>query len=119
VDEGLDYYGLETSIFPAIAKAEELPRLTKQHALLILKWKLGRIKESNNETVSDDNLRQLYRDGFMDKHSVSQSNVHGGRPEDVPSRCGRSPKAGRCHPGVARRGCDSVMVGFTVVTLSR
>jgi hypothetical protein len=56
MNEGLDYYCPETRVFPTIAKAEGPKRLTKQHVLLILKWKLGRIKKANFETVSYDNL---------------------------------------------------------------
>lgn len=59
MEEGLDHYCPETRVFPKIAKAEGPPKLTKQDVLLILKWKLGRIKESNSETVSKDNLRKI------------------------------------------------------------
>jgi hypothetical protein len=55
MNEGLDYHGLETRIFPALAEAEEPPRLTNQHFLLLLKWKLGRIKEPNYKTTLGDN----------------------------------------------------------------
>jgi hypothetical protein len=59
MDEGLDYYSPETRVFPKIAQAGGPQELTKQHILLILKWKLSRIKDSNYETVSDDNLRLI------------------------------------------------------------
>jgi endonuclease III len=59
MEEGLDCYRPETRVFPKIAKAEGPQKLKKQDVLLILKWKLGRIKESNCKTVSDDNLRQI------------------------------------------------------------
>ena len=59
MQEGLNFYWPETRVFPAIAEAEGPRRLTKQHVLLILKWKLSRIKESNRETVSDENLHWI------------------------------------------------------------
>lgn len=35
-------------------------RITRQHILLLLKWKLGRIKKDNyNTTVSDENRRLI------------------------------------------------------------
>ena len=59
MEEGLDCYCPETRVFPTIAKAEGPQKLRKQDVLLILKWKLGRIKESNCKTVSDDNFRLI------------------------------------------------------------
>jgi hypothetical protein len=57
MDEGLDYYCPESRVFPTIPQADGPRELAKRDVLLILKWKLGRIKESNySQTVSDDNL---------------------------------------------------------------
>jgi hypothetical protein len=54
---GLDYYNPEFRVFDQIAtKISKGQDLTKQDVLQILKWKLGRIKDSNNETVRDENL---------------------------------------------------------------
>lgn len=57
MNEGLNYYCPESRIFPTIPQADGPRELTKRDVLLILKWKLGRIKEAHfRQTVSDDNL---------------------------------------------------------------
>jgi hypothetical protein len=57
LNDGLDHYWPETRVFPTIADSKGPERLGKRDVLLILKWKLGRIKDSNyDETVSDKNL---------------------------------------------------------------
>jgi hypothetical protein len=59
MNEGLDCYCPETRVFPRIAQAEGPQKLSKQDVLLILKWKLSRIKEANEKTISNDNLRLI------------------------------------------------------------
>jgi endonuclease III len=60
VEQGLDCYDPETRVFPKITeKVSKRQGLSKRDLLLILKWKLGRIKGSNAETVSDDNLKKI------------------------------------------------------------
>jgi hypothetical protein len=60
--EGLDYYCPETRVFPTIPQPKGPRELKKQDVLLILKWKLGRIKEPNySQTVGDDNLSLINR----------------------------------------------------------
>jgi hypothetical protein len=59
MSEGLDYYFPETRVFPQIAQIDGPRKLKKQDVLLILKWKLSRIKKSNDETVSDSKLRLI------------------------------------------------------------
>lgn len=53
-------YDPETRVFPdlrkRLAKGEGLG---KRDVLLIVKWKLGRIKGSNSKTVSDENLKKI------------------------------------------------------------
>jgi len=60
VEQGLDCYDPETRVFPEIrTKLSKGEGLSKRDALLILKWKLGRIKGSNAETISDVNLKKI------------------------------------------------------------
>ena len=60
MESGLDYYDAEGRVFPGIAKKVSAGEgLTGQDVLLILKWKLGRIRDSNLETVSDENLGMI------------------------------------------------------------
>ncbi len=60
VEHGLDCYDPETRVFPKITqKVSKRQALSKRDILLILKWKLGRIKGSNAETVSDANLAKI------------------------------------------------------------
>jgi hypothetical protein len=60
IEQWFDCYDPESRVFPdmrkRLAKGEELG---KRDALLILKWKLGRIKGSNAETVSEGNLKTI------------------------------------------------------------
>jgi ParB-like nuclease domain len=58
MDVGLDCYDPENRVFPRIAEAKT-PQLSKRDVLLILKWKLGRVKGSNYKTVSDDNMAKI------------------------------------------------------------
>ena len=59
VEQGLDCYDPETRVFPEIrTKLSKGEGLSKRDALLILKWKLGRIKGSNAETISAVNLKK-------------------------------------------------------------
>ena len=59
VELGLDCYDPEHRVFPKIADSRPRPKLSKHDLLLILKWKLGRIKDSNSETVADDNMATI------------------------------------------------------------
>jgi len=56
MEDGLDCYDPETRVFPKIAKAKTGQKLSKRDVLLILKWKLGRIRDANSETVADDKM---------------------------------------------------------------
>jgi hypothetical protein len=60
MEEGLDCYDPETRIFPKITdKISKGEELIKRNVLLILKWKLGRIKKSNSETVTDKKMAEI------------------------------------------------------------
>lgn len=60
IESGLDHYDPEGRVFPRIAdRVSAGGGLTKQDVLQILKWKLGRIKDSNVHTVSDENLEMI------------------------------------------------------------
>ena len=60
VEQGLESYDPETRAFPEIRKkVSKGEGLTKRDVLLILKWKLQRIKNSNAKTVSDNNLEKI------------------------------------------------------------
>src|SRR5579885_2650516 len=52
-DIGLDCYDTEGRVFPKIASRTANPRLDKRDVLLILKWKLGRLKDAHSSTISD------------------------------------------------------------------
>jgi thermostable 8-oxoguanine DNA glycosylase len=56
VERGLDCYDPEHRVFRALKQAR---KLNKRDVLLILKWKLGRIKESNSVTVNDENMEKI------------------------------------------------------------
>jgi hypothetical protein len=60
IEQWLDCYDPETRVFPdlrkRLAKGEGLG---KRDVLLIQKWKLGRIKGSNAETVSEGHLKAI------------------------------------------------------------
>jgi hypothetical protein len=58
MDVGLDCYDPEGRVFPRIAETKT-PQLSKRDVLLILKWKLGRVKGSNYKTISDDNMVKI------------------------------------------------------------
>jgi len=60
VEQGLDCYDPETRVFSEIReKLSKGEGLSKRDVLLILRWKLGRIKDSNAKTVSDENLKKI------------------------------------------------------------
>lgn len=72
VESGLDHYDPEGRIFPGIAdRASAGGALTKEDILQILKWKLGRIKDSNVQTVSDENLK-LINEAVKDARSADR-----------------------------------------------
>lgn len=55
-DTGLDCYDPEGRVFPKIASRTTNPKLDKRDVLLILKWKLGRIKDAHALTIADHNM---------------------------------------------------------------
>lgn len=57
MNKGLDCYWPEIRVFPIIAKTQR--DLAKRDILLILKWKLSRIKTSNSKTVEDEHIRLI------------------------------------------------------------
>jgi hypothetical protein len=60
IEQGLDCYDPESRVFPEIRKRlSKSEGLSKRDVLLILKWKLGRIRGSNSKTVSDENLNKI------------------------------------------------------------
>ncbi len=59
LEVGLDCYDPETRVFPKIAQAKAGPELSKRDVLLILKWKLGRVKVSNYKTILDKNMVKI------------------------------------------------------------
>ena len=61
IEEGLDSYDPEQRHFPNLALGNASRDLTARDVLLILKWKLGRIKKDNHLTVSIGSLRRINR----------------------------------------------------------
>jgi hypothetical protein len=60
IAEGLDCYDPEKRAFPRIAASvSNGEALNKRDVLLILKWKLGRLKDRNSETVADPNMDKI------------------------------------------------------------
>ena len=58
--DGLDFYDPEGRLFPKLMRtSDERRKLSKRDILLILKWKLGRIKGINLATIRDDNLSKI------------------------------------------------------------
>lgn len=59
--KGLDCYDPEKNVFPELgfSKAKQGRKLSKWDLLLILKWKLGRIKDSNSDTIDDDKMDSI------------------------------------------------------------
>jgi hypothetical protein len=55
-ENGLDCYDPENRVFPQFARFAGSPNLNKRDVLLILKWKLGMIKDRHSVTVSDRNM---------------------------------------------------------------
>ena len=59
-EKGLDCYDPETRVFPGLVKkAREGQGLSSFDALLILKWKLGRIKNDNSKTVAVGKMKEI------------------------------------------------------------
>lgn len=57
---GLECYDPEERLFPKLARTGEQWRgLSKRDILLILKWKLGRIKEANLQTIKDEAVAKI------------------------------------------------------------
>lgn len=59
IKRGLDCYDPEQRVFPAFSGTERKRKLDERDVLLILKWKLGRIKASNAATISVGNLEKI------------------------------------------------------------
>jgi hypothetical protein len=58
---GLDCYDPEHRLFPHFSNAGRRRKLSERDVLLILKWKLGRIKDTNAATISAGNLKKINR----------------------------------------------------------
>ena len=59
-EKGLDCYDPETRVFPKLVKkVKEGHELSNLDVLLILKWKLGRIKDCNSQTVAIDKVKEI------------------------------------------------------------
>jgi hypothetical protein len=60
LEEGLDCYDPAKRVFPrietSVSSGEEL---NKRDVLLILRWKLDRLKDKNSETVADANVEKI------------------------------------------------------------
>lgn len=57
VKTGLDCYSPEFRLFPKLSK--RVLELTKRDVLLILKWKLNRLKKDHASIIEDQNVRKL------------------------------------------------------------
>lgn len=57
VEAGLECYDPEQRLFPKLRYGAGIQELTARHVLLILRWKLGRIKDSHANTVRYSNLK--------------------------------------------------------------
>ncbi len=57
--KGLDCYDPENRVFPALANKRK--ELSKRDVLLILKWKLARLKKANSTTVTDNHMEVINR----------------------------------------------------------
>jgi hypothetical protein len=53
---GLDCYDPEHRVFPQLSKQPDGDRLTPRDVLMILKWKLGRIRDIHSKTVNEQNM---------------------------------------------------------------
>ena len=104
VEQGLDCYDPETRVFPEIrTKLSKGEGLSKRDALLILKWKLGRIKGSNAETISAVNLKKINEaivdanttDGAVDALKALRSSMNGCWRVWIYSRSGMKRRRGR------------------------
>jgi hypothetical protein len=58
---GLDCYDPEHRVFPHLSKPREGQWLTSRDVLLILKWKLGRMKDSHSVTINEENMARINR----------------------------------------------------------
>jgi len=74
-ETGLDCYDPEGRVFPKIAEKISIGQdLSKQDVLLILKWKLGRLKDHNSQTVTNaniDKINEAVRDARKSDHQVA------------------------------------------------
>jgi hypothetical protein len=59
IERGLDCYDPENRIFPRFSDEATRGDLSAEDVLLILKWKLGRIKRLNESTISEANLKKI------------------------------------------------------------
>ena len=85
VEEGLDFFDPEGRVFPKIAaKVANGLELSKQDILLILKWKLGRLKESNKGTIADNKMKVInsaIKDAGKDDSRIAALTALDGVPE--------------------------------------
>src|ERR1039458_8831671 len=58
---GLDCYDPEHRVFPDLSETRKGQWLTELEVLLILKWKLGRIRDIHSKTVSEQNMAVINR----------------------------------------------------------
>jgi hypothetical protein len=62
LEDGLNYYDPEANLFSDIGqKVDRGGGLSKRDVLLIVKWKLGRIKDANADTVADARMVEINR----------------------------------------------------------
>jgi hypothetical protein len=57
----VDCYDPERRVFPRFAQTDARGELTAKDILLILKWKLGRIKDINARTISERSPHERQR----------------------------------------------------------
>jgi hypothetical protein len=59
IQRGLDCYDPEHRVFPHLSSAKPRRKLSERDVLLILKWKLGRIKDANAVTIQGNYLEKI------------------------------------------------------------
>jgi hypothetical protein len=72
MERGLDCYDPENRVIPKFGGAKTVKKLSKRDIVLILKWKLGRIKDSCATTVADDSMTEI-------NQAVQNANKPGGQ----------------------------------------
>lgn len=70
---GLECYDPEHRVFPHLSQPHEGQPLTPRDVLLILKWKLGRIRDIHSQTVNERNMdciNQAVRDAAKPENKI-------------------------------------------------